>query len=1400
MAKKRGNPKPVGARKITAADPATARQALQRGQTAAAVAGLDGWLKQHPDDAEALHLRGVAALVQGQGTDAARFIGAAVKLRPTAADFHVDLGNAYFSLGEMPAAEQAMREALRLNPGHTDALFNLGNLLRQTKRLPEALGCYSALLERLPNFSNGWNNTGLALLDMGQRKDAQGCFEEAIRLDPRNVLALLNLGTVQHDNGAYIEAIATNRKGIAIDPNYVDLRAHLARSLSAIGRVHEAVGELRRALRLAPGNATAHNNLIFTLDYDPAATTAEQQAARRNWYRHCIAPLHLTPLDSYRQPDAERLLRIGYVSADFRATSAAMAFGPMIFAADRTQFQIFCYANSGVEDDFTAAVRASVDAFRVIAGQTDAEVAAQIAADRIDILVDLSGHMRGNRLEVFARRPAPLQGTAWGYANGTGMAEIDFIFVDPIYLPSAEAALFAEKPVYLTSVIPYRPLLAPPALAESPVVAKGRLTFGSFSRLQKISDASVKLWADVLAAVPDAELVLKASTQADSAALAILFDKFAAAGVAAERLRVLPNTPWVEHMESFAQIDIQLDPFPHGGGISLLDGIMMGVPSLTLAGTTPAGRLGAALLTALGLPDWVATTTADYVRIAAAWNGRRGELAALRQALRARLLASPVGDAAAYVGEAEAAYRRLWREKCTQLSAERRQRLAAAKGEIADPRTADRSLAKLEALLAADPQDTDALHLAGLAAYQLKNFPLAIELLRRAVALRPDFVDAWTDLGTALNQTYQKEASIGAFETALGLDDSRWMTHYNLGVVYLETGNAVAARRELQRADELMPAQPAVLTNLGLTYQASGDVQTAESFVRRALELDPGYAPGYQNLARFAIERDDAPVAVAFLEKALTKKTDNHRLRYGLRYELAVWYERLGMSDRLSALTSEPFLPGAPAGAGGELAPRAVFAGITRLVKSEAAAKQWPQSHLEELLMAWAMKMMELDHPGKIWLFEEVLALNPNNLDAHLSLGIAHYHDTRYAEARAAWGRGLVRRDELAAAAGLADLPQRILDSSWFDALGHLQMIDAYLKSVELGWRPKRSLWLLRLPNARIPNEAYFSYLQPWLNVPAADAGGTNLKAIEAGTGVPVPMFKLITDNFYADRRADGQVQWHMEFAAAVEREWQAQRRPPLLRRRDEDRDFGAAKLRELGVPDSAWFVCIHVREPGFWQRWDRHHASIRNAHIDSYFPAMQAIVGRGGWVIRMGDTSMRRLPPLPGVIDYAHSPHKSARMDVFLWASCRFFVGVNSGPSLLPPTFGVPCLLTNFTPISIPFPSPADLMLPKLFRHESSGRLLSLDEMYATGVAHAQFAAAIPDGIEVVDNTAEDIVVGVEEMLDRLDGKLTADDAASRRSLQAEFAQGVLRHGGFLGSPIGAGFWRRYRDALVAD
>ena len=357
-------------------------------------------------------------------------------------------------------------------------------------------------------------------------------------------------------------------------------------------------------------------------------------------------------------------MRIGYVSADFHRHSAAFVFGPAVLNHNRDEIETFFYCNSPERDHLTETFQAAADHWRPINAMTDGAVAELIRSDAIDVLVDLSGHSSGNRLLVFARKPAPVQVTAWGNAVGTGLETMDYLFSDPVYMTPEDRAFVAEEIYDLPCAIPYLCPGEAPDVSSLPALANGFITFGCFNKTIKITAPALDLWAMVLGRIAGSRILLKDTALDIKSERARLVSELAARGVDPGRLDFLGSTPWAEHMNAYGRLDIALDPVPQAGGTTTLESIWMGVPVVTLKGKTLCSRGSASALSGGGLGDWIADTAAEYVSLAVEKAADIEALAELRGGLREQIRRHPIGDHAAYARAVEAAYREMWRKWC----------------------------------------------------------------------------------------------------------------------------------------------------------------------------------------------------------------------------------------------------------------------------------------------------------------------------------------------------------------------------------------------------------------------------------------------------------------------------------------------------------------------------------------------------------------------------------------------------------------------------------------------------------------------------------------------------------------------------------------------------------------
>ena len=643
---------------------------LKGGEFEDAVACYRQAIAIHPGYAEACNMLGNAFNRLGRAAEAEACYREAIALKPDYAGAINNLGNMLHDQGYLDEAIACFQKALILTPDNAGIHSNLGVALKDQGKLDAAVDCYQKAVTLRPGYADAYSNLGIALKDQGKLGEAVDSYRRALQIKPDMAEIHSNLGITLNDLGRLDEAEASYRRALQIKPDFADAHSSLGLTIMNMGRLDEAEASFRRALEIKPDYAKVHSNLIFSMDLSDTVGLSELHGERKKWDEAHAAPLWQDPIHANDRSPSRRL-RVGYVSGDFREHSAPKVFGGMLTRYDRSQFDVFAYSNfKGKDDRFTDLFKQSVTVWRNIGGLSDDAVAKMIREDRIDILVDLSGYTDGNRLLVFARKPTPVQITAWGYATGTGMRAMDVFFADPVMVPPEDKQYFTEEVRYLPSVVgsffnePF------PDVNELPALSDGIIIFGSLNRLAKLSDKTYRAWAEVLLAVPRSRLILKTAELNDASTRERVAGHFTKAGVAADRIIMQGKTSWNEHMRAYNQIDLALDPFPHGGGVTALEGLMMGVPMVTLRWPTVVGRLSASIMTTMGLTDWIAETQEQYVELAIQKATDLQPLAALRQQLRGIFTSSVMGDPVAYARAVEQEYRKLWQEWCTRQQAQ----------------------------------------------------------------------------------------------------------------------------------------------------------------------------------------------------------------------------------------------------------------------------------------------------------------------------------------------------------------------------------------------------------------------------------------------------------------------------------------------------------------------------------------------------------------------------------------------------------------------------------------------------------------------------------------------------------------------------------------------------------
>ncbi len=607
---------------------------------------------------------------QGRLEEAMQRYEEAIRVAPKLARGHLNRGNVLLERGEVAGALDAYAKALVHDPNYAAAHFNTGNACVRAGRPEAALAAYRSALGLKPDFADAEVAMGCVLEDLGQLDAAAASYRRALKMRPEYGEVHSNLGNTLRALGQLDAALESFRLSLEHKPDFAEAHNNLGNVLQDLGRVDAAVASYRRAIEIKPDFDVAHTSLLFCLSHDEAmggqALYAEhcrfgerfEGPLRGNWPRHG------------NERDPERQLRIGFVSGDLRDHPVAYFLEPVLkHLAGHPALELHAYYNHAREGGVTQRLRGYMKHWHSIAGESDAALAQRIEDDGIDILIDMSGHTGENRLLCFARKPAPIQASWMGYPGTTGLEAMDYYLADRYFLPpGAFDSQFTEKLVHLPASAPFLPDRSAPAVNALPALSKGYVTFGSFNRLTKLRPTVIALWSRLLRALPEARMVLGGMPREGS--YDALIEWFAREGIARERLSFYSRCNTATYLGLHHQVDLCLDTFPYTGGTTTNHALWMGVPTLTLAGHTPAGRQGAAILGHVGLEAFVAEDADDFQAKGLAWAGDLAALSALRAGLRERCEQSPIRRPEAIAAGLESALRTMWRRWCAGLPPE----------------------------------------------------------------------------------------------------------------------------------------------------------------------------------------------------------------------------------------------------------------------------------------------------------------------------------------------------------------------------------------------------------------------------------------------------------------------------------------------------------------------------------------------------------------------------------------------------------------------------------------------------------------------------------------------------------------------------------------------------------
>jgi predicted O-linked N-acetylglucosamine transferase (SPINDLY family) len=560
--------------------------------------------------------------------------------------------------GDLPAALASLDRALAVRPGLAGLLVHRAVLLRRLGRRSDALEMLLALASRAPERFDVQFNLAVVLHDLGRHAEAMRACERATASRPGEAAAWHLRGQCEGACDRLADSERSFRRALEHDPSLAAAALDLGTVLLLTGSPEASQAFFEQAARLRPDDRNARSARLIALQHDPSATPERVFEAHVRWGTDFAAGPPRRPASPARASTAPARPRLGYVSPRPFSGPMATLFAPVLEAHDRDRFEIFLYFTGGEADTAPRGRAEALAHWRNLSALSADAAARQIEADGIDLLVDLAGHSPGNRLDVFALRPAPVQASWLDYFATTGVPGIDRIVVDPHLVLPGDERWFVERLAMLPRTrLVYRPLAtAPPLAAEPPARRAGVVTFGSFGRLSKVNARVLDAWARILGSVPDSRLLLKAAAFKDPAVGEAMRARLGQRGVDGARLLVRRESAPEAMLAEYADVDVVLDTFPFTGCATTLDALAQGVPVVTMAGETMLSRQGAAILANLGCAQWIAGDADAYLRIACALAESIRDGGFDRPELRRRLLGCPMSDVAAFTSDLEAAY------------------------------------------------------------------------------------------------------------------------------------------------------------------------------------------------------------------------------------------------------------------------------------------------------------------------------------------------------------------------------------------------------------------------------------------------------------------------------------------------------------------------------------------------------------------------------------------------------------------------------------------------------------------------------------------------------------------------------------------------------------------------
>ncbi|MEN9211294.1 MAG: tetratricopeptide repeat protein [Thermostichus sp. DG02_4_bins_136] len=620
-----------------------------------------------PNYAEAHHNLGVLYRTEKKLHLAKHHLRLAIEINPEQSEYWHSLGCYYLDFAKAEKAVKCFEKAIELNPGFAQAYNNLGLAYRLLQRKDDAEFAFYKAAELSQDFAEPYCNIGVTLFEQKKYDDALEHFQEAIRLKPDLADAYFYKGLTLSKQSRTQEAIDCYLQAIERKPNFAVAYQNLGGAYLEQCRLDKALDNYRKALDIAPGFNGAMSNILmvshYSENFDPVETFLEHQ----RW-----GIRYQSQFQSYWKPYTnpkitQRPLKIGYLSGDFRLHSVNFFMDSIYEHHNQEKFQIYCYSNVDQPDVVTKKIAEWATGWRDISKLSDEKAAELIRKDQIDILVDLAGHTGGTRVHLMALRPAPVQVTYLGYPDTTGMSVVDYRVTDNIADPyGVTDKLHTEKLVRMPhSFLCYKPSREAPQIQDPPLLKNGFVTFGCCNNPSKITPQVIRLWAEILKAIPNSRLHLKNQRYRDASTCKLFLERIGSYGIEESRVELeYGRQGFAEHYGAYSEVDIALDPFPYNGTTTTCETLWMGVPVITLEGKAHVSRVGVSILKTVDLQELIAKNQEHYIDITRKLSEDRDLLVWLRRTMRERLLSSPLLRGVQFTAFLEKAYTLMWEQYC----------------------------------------------------------------------------------------------------------------------------------------------------------------------------------------------------------------------------------------------------------------------------------------------------------------------------------------------------------------------------------------------------------------------------------------------------------------------------------------------------------------------------------------------------------------------------------------------------------------------------------------------------------------------------------------------------------------------------------------------------------------